>query len=187
MAKIKSTTPRKPRKPRAKTIKVEPVLQLTEPDYMEQIEKIKAFTDTELNSLLKKDYPIIFQMSKNKYRINGSFMTVLPDCVLVENQLANLEERFNYKKLAFFFILARNKCKMVEAAQIRLLDIKLLAAANDSILFTHRFKQFLAKGDSFKCQFYITRLQESKYLLNTLLEKAMKYAQIAKYRKGPNL
>ena len=160
-------------------------MNIHHPDYLEQIRKIQEFAENEIQDLIKKDFPIVLQMDQTNYRVNNDLLTVYPTHVILKDMRNDDTLRFNFKKIAFFYSLARTQNKMEDCADLRSLDTSLMLALNDSKLFSIRFKQFLQKGDSFKCQLYINRLQESKLMLNILSNRVKKYTKLAKYQKGP--
>lgn len=153
--------------------------ELTEFD----VEKIKRFTDTELNKLADRELPFCYQVGPDVVIVGRSkVIRININCWRVQENNQDIFDFFT-RKDAIFYCIATHKKNHQLAKQIKDNDTLLGQLEFDAQLYRHRYKQAQAKQDDWMVDLYSNKYSEVMLRIEQTKKELKKSIDLTKYIK----
>jgi hypothetical protein len=143
------------------------------------LEKIRRFTETELENLSQSEFPICFQVGTT-VRVGRNSVLKLSDkrWLVKEGSVETFE--FLSRKDAIFYCIALHRNNYALASDIKKLDKQLSLLETDAILYRKRYNQAVGSKNGFKQDLYSSRYHEVMDKIVSTKENLKKCYELAK-------
>ena len=148
------------------------------------IEKIRRFTQIELNKLAQteSELPFCYQIGTDILIGNNKVIKINDNCWRVMQEGQQIFDFFN-RKDAIFYCIALHKKQTQLASDIRDQDNLLNKLEFEASLYRLRYKNAQEKGDTWGEEYYSVRYTETQHKIEQVKKELTKSLNLAKYIK----
>jgi hypothetical protein len=146
------------------------------------VEKIRRFTQTELDKLANSELPICYQIGSDILVGRNKVVKINEKCWRVIEEGQQVFDFFN-RKDAIFYCIAVHRKQLTIAKEIRDNDSLLNRLEFDAALYRIRYKKSQENGDTWGEEYYSTRYTETMQRIELTKQEIKKTLNLAKYIK----
>lgn len=150
--------------------------------YEFDIEKIKRFTDAEMQTLSNSRLPFCYQLDNNILIVGQYKIIKINNTAWQVTKLPGYE--FFSRKDAIFYCIAMHSKRYKLASEIQLEDSLISKLNIDAIHYRYRYKTAIENNDLWNLGLFSDRYTETINQLGAARERLQKSLIIAKYIKG---